>query len=260
MKKILFCLTLFISISVFGEDLFFLNIKGEIKSSSGVPFKTGDKISTKDKVIFGSEDASAMVISSSRGRLLLSKKSSNSQSELEFLVSSVVSPANGKLSTRSGAVLNKIDVKTLIEKESFLILDTTLIKIPRSVYKQDQEHFFYLKYHYKSEMINKKLSFNGENLIVTPAIFTVDNLSINSEEVTDINLYYYDASVKSSMKIGKFNPIVISNTSLKKELDILKSHSKIKKKAKLDEEMFIHLNNSYGYLSQTNFQILTKKK
>ena len=257
-KALIFALVFLITIGLKAEDLFFLNIKGKISSKSGQVFKVGDKITTNDAITFSSSSASAVVISSKRGRLILQSKVSNQQTELEYIVSNIVQPASGKLSTRSAGIHNKLDLKKVIEKSSFVIIDTTSIFIPSNVYLQDENHFFYLKYHYKGEMINKRLNHENDLLLITSKIFTVDSTEIKSSDVTDITMYHYDAKMQVSSAVGKFNPSILDLNSLKLEYSVLTKHSSFNEKRNLIE-FFEHINSTYGYFSSENFQVISKK-
>jgi hypothetical protein len=82
-------------------------VQGKIlNQSKNQMLARGTKVSVRDKVVFKSKDAKAVVISSTRGRFILdSKKAKGNGSELIAFVNEVVSPlkTNSKLSTRAGA-------------------------------------------------------------------------------------------------------------------------------------------------------------
>src|SRR4051812_25426471 len=89
-----------------------LHTKGNVKlKKNGAVIKVNDQISEKETLIFGSPNDAVAVISTKNGRLILKPKSGAKSTELVCIVSEIISPGTGRLSTRSGKLNNIIETK-----------------------------------------------------------------------------------------------------------------------------------------------------
>lgn len=199
-----------------------VHVRGKILiNDNQAVLKMGDKFTDEDKVVFSSANAMAVVMSSSRGRLILKNEKSEETSEISYLVASIVSPTKGQLSTRSGKILNYVDLKNHISQESFVILDTTRIQISNNLYLLDEKHFFFLTYNYNNELINKKLNQDGQEILFDRMICAIDGKPINAEDINSARLFYYNAEEKVKLEIGSMNLVFIDSIMLKKQLQFL---------------------------------------
>jgi hypothetical protein len=82
--------------------------------------------------------------------------------------------------------------------------------------------FFYANYQYGGEAINKRLSSEGDSLIVDAGSFySVDEKSIDPIETSDIKLFYYDAASEESTFVTNLEFSVVSNEDLKLMMDLM---------------------------------------
>lgn len=114
-----FALTLsivFLQAKAVAEIYHIVHVKGKIKNKkTGKYLRVGDKIASTHQIAFSSTAAKAVVLSSKRGRFVLSANSKAKKVGNEFVayVSNAVSPlqSNSKLSTRGGEEEKIMDLK-----------------------------------------------------------------------------------------------------------------------------------------------------
>jgi hypothetical protein len=205
-----------------------IKVAGKILyKNSGKQMSTGDIFKSNAELKFVSDNSRAAVISKMKGRFVLAPPSKSHKTNLV--------PAVNNISSRSGAIVNELDLKNHFSGE-YLILDRLELPVSESTFPQDKTHFFFLSYEYDEEKIAKKLSNDGNKLILDREdIFSIDGESIEPFN-TEMGLFYRDASSKENRMISKFNSVFPNNETLKKEVeDILNEYSEKTEEKKFDE-------------------------
>jgi hypothetical protein len=145
---------------------------------------------------------------------------------------------------------------------NYVVLDRQGIVLDDETLPMDKDHFFFLRYLYKGEEINKKLSFSGDTLIIDKAaLFTVDGKPIPSSDNTLIKLYYRNGNESAFM--SEFNLIFPDIKQLLKEIEIILQEFKDKSPDAKTTEIYSYINEFYGKVSrddlakwlQTRFEI-----
>lgn len=212
-----------------------IKVNGKILyKNSGKEMSTGDIFKANVPLKFSTDNSRAAVISRLKGRFVLAPPSKSQKTNLV--------PAVNNISSRSGAIVNELDLKNHFSG-NYLILDRLELPISESTFPQDKTHFFFLSYQYKDEKIAKKIPSEGSKLILDKTeIFSIDGNPIDPFN-TEMVLYYRNSSSKENKMISKFNPIFPDNESLKNEVEvILNEYSE-----KTDEKKF---NEVKGYLTE----------
>ena len=254
-----FFLYLFILVNTLSfatEDLIVIHVKGNIRSSLS-PLKPGDKIDSETKLIFENSEASAVVMSTKRGRLVLSPTAKNTSTELAYVVDNILNPSTKQLSTRSGEILNMIDLKNHLAKDQFVILDSLIIDLSNSNLVLDGSHFFYLSYNFQGESINKKIPSSDGKLILTKQVISqVDNEPIDFALTSDHQLFYYKAQDKTRSDYGAVHFVFPNKEALQTEITLLTTILKENKASneKIKEEILLYLNDAYGFVDKHNFE------
>jgi hypothetical protein len=160
-------------------------------------------------------------------------------------------PATSNVTSRSGALINLIDLKRHFTGR-YLIFDDEKLQIGKDAFPMDKTHFFYVKYDYKGESIAKVLDYNDNYLLLNKEkIFMVDGEGIALEE-KEMLLYYRDDENKMSYKISAFTPVFPDLIELKSEIDILLSSSKELSVEHKMSEITSYLNDFYGKPQKEN--------
>jgi hypothetical protein len=239
-------LVIFIDPAFSQDDFKVIKVNGTILlRARGISLETGTVFSGKEDLLFRSEDATAAVINSQRGRLVLTNQNHDlSSARSNFL------PPMYNISARSTAVTNDNDLSSQFSGK-YVVLEKQKIKIDGKAYPMDKDHFFFLRYVYKGEEINKKLGFSGDTLIIDKAsLFTVDGNPIPSADNTSIKLLYRKGS--ESVYISDFDLIFPDLEQLKKEIEIILSEIKTKPAGEKIQEIDSYISEFYGKLRREN--------
>jgi len=225
MKNLILLTLLIVTAQVSAQSYTVIHIIGKIyDTESGRYLKKRMKIKESAKLRFESPSAKAAVLSSSRGRFVIQKQQAASSSgALTYALSSVLSPARGRLSTRAAGINNKMDfVKKFGEGPIAWLNENYEISVSPKAFPMDGTMFFYVSYLYQGETINKKLSYQGENLIFDKAgFYAVDNQTIDPNRVSDMNLYYFNSTKEESELITSLQFVIVSNDDLKSIVESL---------------------------------------
>jgi hypothetical protein len=227
------------------NDFKVIKVNGTILlKAKGVSLETGTVFSDKEDLLFRSEDATAAVINSQKGRLVLTNKNHDLST-----ASSNSLPSMYNISSRGG-LFSDNDPKTQFTGK-YVVLDRQKIVLDETDYPMDKDHFFFLRYIYKGEEINKKLEFSGDTLIIDKVtLLTVDGKPIPSPDNTSIQLFYYKGA--ESALISEFDLIFPDMKQLKKETEIILSEIKNKSAKEKIGEVNSYINDFYGKVQREN--------
>ena len=103
--------------------------------------KKGDVFLAGTALSFKTPQSRAAVISGIKGRFVLS---ASEKGQTKIL------PAANNISSRSGALINMIDLKNHFEG-NYLVINSTELEIGAQNFPMNKENFFYLKFLYKGE-------------------------------------------------------------------------------------------------------------
>jgi hypothetical protein len=248
----------FSSYSILAQDKFtVIKVSGNIViQSSGSELGIGTAFGQNEDLLFKSNESRAAVINPKRGRYLLT-----SNNVLEFRNSkSNFLPASGKVSARGVSnILNINDLQKYFEG-NYVIFDKIKIKISPAAFPMEEKKYFYLRYNYKSETINKKLKYNADTLIINKdELLTIDGKQIPNPEITEMKLMYMEEGEKYvSTPICVFTPIFPDFEQLKKEVQIIIDQMKDKSYDEKINEISAYVNDFYGKPEENNLKTWVK--
>jgi hypothetical protein len=233
--------------SSFSQDNFkVIKVNGTILlKTKGISLETGTVFSEKEDLLFRSEDATAAVINSQRGRMILTNKNHDLSA-----ASSNYLPSMYNISSRGGSLVNLMDLQNFFSGK-YVVLGRQTIELDKSNFPMDKDHFFFLRYIYKGEEINKKLEYSGDSLVIDKrSLYTVDGNPIPSPDNTAIRLFYHKGS--ESVLISEFDLIFPDINQLKKEIQIILDETKGKSTGEKVGEVNSYLNEFYGKVYKEN--------
>ncbi len=236
-----------------------------VNATSGKLIARGMKIRSNDRIKFASPGAKAIVLSTKRGRFVLSGKK-NSSSELGTFVSEVLSPlkTNSKLSTRGLATAEEVtDFSNYFVSDTFAIIGNSLpIKVGLSMWPMDDNNFLTVRYKYGKRYINKKIAFKGniayferDKIFTRKNRQTKETVVIDDTEVEFVELYHLRGFDRSKGEKGSpellsaFKPIFLDEDELRNSFNELKpfyDQDGLSHEDKL-EEYFAFVRDVYGY-------------
>jgi hypothetical protein len=239
---------LFSVVQSFGQTTFkVIKVNGDIVlKAKGVSLETGTVFSEKEDLLFRTEDATAAVINSQKGRFILTGKNH----DLSTAKSNSL-PSMYNISTRgSGALTNLIDLQAHFSG-NYVILGKEKIKISSSNFPINDDSFFFIKYAYKGENINKKLDHSGDTLIIDRLkLFTIDGKQIPGPDNTNIALFYKKGA--DYLLINSFDLIFPDGQKIKKELKVILDEYKSKSPNDKISEITYYINEFYGKVDGEN--------
>lgn len=218
MRIILTILLVSMGLSVHAQTYTIIHTIGKIyESESGKYLSKGMRIDESAKLKFESEGAKAAVLSSSRGRFVIQKQeSAGTKNEMSYALASVLSPARGRLSTRAGGINNKLDFEKKFGEGPVAILgDTYKVAVSPTAYPMNDNKFFYASFSYNGEAINKKLSNEGDSLVIdVTSFYSIDDNPIDPTATSNLQLFYYDAVGQESSAITPMEFVVINKKDI----------------------------------------------
>ncbi|MDR1518173.1 MAG: hypothetical protein LBS52_08820, partial [Dysgonamonadaceae bacterium] len=166
-----------------------LYLNTETINIGGKLHKVGDLFTTQSKINWDTNRKQVMKFcyeNCTKQRVVSSDafKQTKSNSISDYLFS------RGQLSSRAGALNSVIELKRYFSRTLGLI-DSIGISIGKA-FAMDKNHYFYISYIKNNELINKKLTHQGNRLIIDMSVFTVDG-KVFPPEKTKASLYYYNA-------------------------------------------------------------------
>ncbi|MBN2681675.1 MAG: hypothetical protein JXR58_04150 [Bacteroidales bacterium] len=254
MKTILTTLILvgIIGFSYGQTDYKVIKVNGSITmKSSGKNLSTGTVFSDRENLLFGQPTAKAAVINPEKGRFVVTPENANdlTNSKSNFI------PGLSNISSRSGAssLRNIVDMKNYFSG-NFMIFDSTTIVINSPDFPIDENNFFYCRYKYNDEDVNKKLEYLGDTVIIYKnELLSILGNPISSEDVTEMQLFYYQQNEKKSVLINSFNP-VFAEKSLKEEIQVIIDELSSKTFKEKYDAIVSYLNEFYGKPDESNLK------
>jgi hypothetical protein len=254
---------LFLSLSLSAQESFFvIHVKGSVTNkTTGKELKVGDKISSEDKVSFGSSDA-ATVIMGPKGKFTLTPaaKTSNNPGELTAFVKASMLPlkSNGHLSTRGEEPSGVSDLKSYFGTGPFAVIgDKHSVAVNILKYPTNEKQFFVYRYVYEGNVVSKKISSQGNILTIDKnALYTNKGTFIDPEKVKTVEIYYTNTATNNSQKITSFSPLFLNEATLKEELMVQKKVLKEQKKTEdeINKELLNFVLDVYGKADEKIFQ------
>ncbi len=264
MKKRFFFIGLIINfvlqtITAYSQDKFtVIKVSGSILiQSTGSALGIGTAFEQNEDLLFKTSDSRAAVINPKRGRFLLT---SNSLNEFQNSKSNFL-PATGNISARGGGdILNVNDLSRYFEG-NFVIFDKVKIKISPAFFPMNAQKYFYIRYLYKNETINKKLAYSNDTLIINKnELLTIDGKQIPNPEITEMKLMYMEEGEKYiSTPICIFKPIFPDLAQLKNEIKIILEQLKDKSYNDKIAEITSYINEFYGNPESNNLKSWLKE-
>lgn len=258
-KVILWLLVCCLSPALQASEYIILHVKGEVwLESTKARLKPSDKIKEADKVVFGTKEGLVAVIHPTKGRFIMKPRSAgsgNEAGELAGFVKNMLVAGTGRASTREGKLTNDLAFKQLLEAspleyldgQFIFIGDTARLEVSLEAYPLDARNFFFVRYQYRGERINKKVPYEGNHILFTSAsLFQVDGNPITPSEATGFQLLFRQSSTSESRLICSFRPLFIKESELTRELKLLQPYLKGLTQEEKLQELRAYMTDAHG--------------
>jgi len=238
MKKIGILVLIALFTNLFSQNYKVIKVDGNILyKKNDNPLKKGNSFGEGEEFLFKTSNSRAAVIRPGKGRFILKPDNSN----LAYAKANLA-PAMSNMSSRAGALVNKVDLENYF-KGKYVIIDKVKLKISKTEFPMDDKHFFYISYKYKGEDVNKKLTNIDDTLIIDrKELLTVDKKPIPNPNITDM----------------KINPVFPDVPALKEEVQMIIDSFSDKSKSVKVKEVTSYINDFYGKPDKENLEFWLK--
>ena len=131
------------------------------------------------------------------------------------------------------------------------MLEKQSIVIDKANFPMNNNNFFFLRYVYKGEAINKKLKYSDDTLIIDKVnLYTVDGRPIPNPDNTAISLYYKKGT--EYVAINGFELIFPDTDRLKKEVQVIIDELKGRSSKDKVNEINAYIGENYGRVYNMN--------
>ena len=132
------------------------------------------------------------------------------------------------LGIRGNEVIKISELKDLLDISKVAVIDTLKISINNFNLPLDNSNYFYLRYNYLGDTINKKLETNNSELLINKDAFNIKNIGMIDTENCLLSLYHYnEIKKKSTLIISNFRIVFIDVQKIKNDIaDIVKINNK----------------------------------
>lgn len=242
------------SASIFFGQLPFkvITVNGEIVAvKANVTLQNGLEVLSNENFDFKKPNSRAVMINSERGRIVLTE-----QNATDAFSKAAFAPAISAVSSRSSSMVSQADIKNYFSNK-LLVLDKLEVKIGSDLYPLNENSFFFVRYTYNGETINKRLPFKENVLFINKAdIYTVDGKAIEMPDKNEISLYYYrkGSETPESVFISNFMPIFVKTNDIKPEVSIIIDEFKGKPTDQIIGEVYDYLTSFYGSIDKSDVE------
>jgi hypothetical protein len=242
MKQIfpILLLAFIFSLSSAQDNFKVIKVNGTILlREKNISLETGTVFSEKEDLLFRSENATAAVINSQKGRLILT----SSNHDLSSARSNYL-PSMYNISTRGGSLTDFNDLVNHFSGK-YVVLDRQSLMVSNKNFPMDNDNFFYLRYRNNGGNINKTLAFSGDSLIVNKnSLLSADASLMPGTDSILITLFYRKGA--ESVKINEFELIFPDMKQLTSETEIILGEISDKPLKDKIEEVNSYINEFYG--------------
>ncbi len=214
------------------ESYYVIHIRGKIRNATrNEELKSGVKIFADDKLIFTDNEATAVVMSTVKGRMILKKnaQANNSVNNLwSFVKNNLLPlPTTGRLSSRSTEE-SITNLKGYFSENQFMVIGNTIkLDLNPKNYPLGANRYVGIQYQVKNQSvsISKRLP-SDKNAITIQAdsLFSPD-ITIRSDSGISVRLFYMNPQKNSSAPVESLSlkMIFISENSLREQLTAILS-------------------------------------
>ncbi len=250
-KKLAFFIFLITTLSLQAQNYKVIKVDGDILyKKNDAPLLQGSSFTEGEQFLFKSQNSRAAVIKPGKGRFILKPDNSN----LAFAKANLA-PAMSNISTRAGALINKVDLESHFSGK-YVIIDKVILKIGTTEFPMNENQFFYISYKYKGENVNKKLSFINDSLIIDrKELLTIDGQPIPNPNITDMEIKYLDKTQNNkNILISTFLPVFPDLNTLKEEINMIIDSFHDKNNDQKIKEIISYINDFYGKPDKENLE------
>lgn len=230
MRSAMLILFVLVSYSLLAQEYQVIHVKGDIiREESGESLKAGDKVSDDERIQFKTKDAMAAVLNPELGRFILkSEADKETRADLFYVIKSTVTPVRGGMSTRAAGINNAFDMQVYFAEATYVwVGEYIALRVSSVTFPQDENNFFFLRYEYNGNQINRRLDHKEHTLLMKKKdVFDVEGKMIAPSDASNFELHYYRDENEESMLITEIDFAFVSRDELMTIYNSFKDASK----------------------------------
>ncbi len=234
------------------QDYKVIHIKGDIEAeSTHKNLARGTAFGETEKFQYKTIDARAVVINAKLGKRFILKENKSSSAYTK----ANLTPSMSNISSRAGGLNNRLDLRNHFDGK-YVILGDLRVVINSNAFPMNDSNFFFIRYLYKGESIDKKLYHNGDTLIIIKdSLLRVDGKPIQNADITEMRIIYFSkTNGKNSLSIisSTFYPVFPNETELKQEVEMIISTMHNNEEINITDFINDYINEAYGKTNKDN--------
>lgn len=186
---------------------------------------SGDVLNSDDQLLFESFDSYAIAIGNNMGRFQIKLQDSEQKQEQLMLTATVAEAArptkmrNLMLIRFDPSEKEVSDLKQYFGNDKFSVIGNSIdIPINSKSYPLSDEKFIVFYYRVDNKPVQKKIGFADQTLILEKDKLTNSSAgTISGNEISNLAVYQYEKSSRSSQEITRFTLVFVDKDELKKE-------------------------------------------
>jgi hypothetical protein len=229
MKSTTFALIIlaFLGLSARAQDVYHVTrVNGNITNlKTGQPVAAADVLNSDDQLLFESLESYAIAIGGNMGRFQIKLPDTEVTSEHQMLTSSVKDAAtptkmrNLMLARFDPGQKEITDLRQYFGNDKFSIIgDAVDISLDQQKYPLSDDKFIVFYYRVDNNPISKKIGHQDQTLILEKdKLITSSAGTISGNEISNLAVYEYETSTRSSHEITRFTLVFVDKDELKNE-------------------------------------------
>lgn len=214
----------FLGFEVQAQDLFHVTrVSGKITNlKSGQDVVAGDALSPEDVLLFESLDSYAIAIGSSMGRFQIKIQDIAVANDHQMLTSTVKDAAvptkmrNLMLARFDPSQSEITDLRQYFGNDKFSIIgDAITVPLDQQKYPLSDDKFIVFYYRVDNNPVSKKIGHNQQTLLVERDKLVTSSVGeIQGNEISNLAVYEYETSTRSSQEITRFTLVFVDKEEL----------------------------------------------
>ncbi len=221
------------------ESYHVVYVSGKIKNlSSNELIHRGSKLAKEDAILFQGNQDKAVLISSDRGRYVLSKnkktRAVGTSDELKYMVNEVILPlaSNTRLSTRATEKKYVKDMANYFkEDEQFTVIgDSLIVTLDPETIELSPQHYFAIRYFYQDKEYKKRIAtFSNAIVLKRKKIFVLNKDPENPQyipldSIPKVDIFEIQTAPSRMInQVTSFQPHFLDQEELRKDfIEVLK--------------------------------------
>jgi hypothetical protein len=148
-------------------------------------------------------------------------------------------------------------MKNYFGQDSLHILGSWRAWIAPAAYPMNSSNFFFIRYSWRGQVINKKLSFDQDSLHLNPAeIYKIDGVAISQKEVREAKLFYKSST--ATTEVTPFAVVFPEENAVSQLVKSFQLHSGLTGKLFIDELIPL-LKDTYGKTDPDNVRVWVRR-